>query len=379
MTTIRMSKERKNDLQILKATRHRARIASVICDAFTEAHQDVKHESDTRFNHGGHIIDVTDGLIATNIWSGRLTIYKEYVYKKVKEGSWYKPSQRYTTQQVDNLVVSEEGEEPVRYQYEWQPYVVAGIEKCLRDAFESIAENSDGYNINNHMTNIEGMIAWIELEKELPTGFQVVSKKRSPRTNGDFIVRSRPQYKDKDYNYYTAMGLEYTQELINAVDLMRLSFDVMKAHYDAAVNYNRISSNAQYAEKDLKSYQSSLDRYKDELKTLEEKVGGDFHAAIAKDDAERLEINEYLLNVPNSHLLLGGKVGVPAWSERPLSQRVKEYLTQIERYTGYVKNKKLAIKKGKSSIPRLEYELSLKKLEEFVVLHGLSVEDGEEE
>ena len=81
MTTIRMSRERKNDLQILKATRHRARVASVICDAFTEAHQDVKHESDARLSHGEHIIDVTDGLIATSIWNGLLTVHKEYVYK----------------------------------------------------------------------------------------------------------------------------------------------------------------------------------------------------------------------------------------------------------------------------------------------------------
>ena len=378
MTTIRMSRERKNDLQILKATRHRARIVSVICDAFTEAHQDVKHESDTRYNHGGHTVDVADGLIATNIWNGRLTLYKEYVYKEVKEGSWYKPSQRYTTHQIDNPVVSEDGEKPVRYQYEWQPYVVAGIQKYLRDAFESIAENSDGYRINNHMTIIEGMIAWIELERRLPTGFHVVSKKRSPRTNGDFIVRSQSNYKDKDYNYYTAIGLEYTQELINAVDLMRLSFDILKAHYDTAINYNRISSDARYAERDLESYQSSLDRYKDELKTLEEKVGGDFDAAIAKDDAERLEINEYLSNVPNSHLLYD-TVPSPKWLEQSLAIRVQRLLNDIENYTKHVKNKKLAIKKGKSSIPKLEYELSLKKIEEFVELYGLSVEDGEEE
>tara|TARA_R100001510_G_C7641686_1_gene199282 strand:+ start:308 stop:1444 length:1137 start_codon:yes stop_codon:yes gene_type:complete len=378
MTTIRMSRERKNDLQILKATRHRARIASVICDAFTEAHQDVKHESDKRYSHGGHIIDVADGLIATSLQNGRLNVHKEYVYKKVKEGSWYKPNQRYTTQQTTNPVVSEDGEEPVRYQYEWQPYVVAGIQKYLRDAFESIAERSDCYNISNCMTTIEGMIAWIELEKKLPTGFQVVSKKRSPRTNGDFIVRSQSKHKGSDYNYYTSLGLEYTQELINTVDLMRLSFDIMKAHHNAAMNYNRISSDARYAERDLESYERQLDRYKDELKALEEKVGGDFDAAIAKDDAERLEINEYLSNVPNSHLLYD-KVPSPKWLEQSLAIRVQRLLNEIESYTKRVKNKKLAIKKGKSSIPKLEYELSLKKMEEFTELYGLSVEDGEEE
>ena len=380
MAAIRMSKERKNDLQILKATKYRGEIASVICNAFTEAHRDVKHESDTMYSHGGHIVDVTDGLIATSIWNGRLTLQKEYVYKEVKEGSWYKPSQRYTTRQIDNPVVSEDGEEPVRYQYEWQPYVVAGIEKYLRDAFESIAERSDGYNISNHMAVIEGMIAWIELEKELPTGFQIVGKKRTPRRNTDFIVRSKSQYKDNDYSCYTSMDLEYTQELKNAVDLMRLSFDILKAHYDAAINYNRISSDAKYAERDLESYQRSLDKYKDDLKALEEEANGDLDAAIKKDDAERLEINEYLSNVPNSHLLLDGSRGVSVnWLEQTLAFKVERLLSQIENYTRYVEQKKLAIKKGKSSIPRLEYELSLKKLEEFVVLYGLSVEDGEEE
>jgi len=379
MTAIRMSRERKNELKIKKATQGRDTVVKAICNAFNEAHKDVKHESNITHSYGGYIIDVTDGVRASYIHGKRLNVYNSFVYKEVKPAqSRYKVGQQYTTGSLDNPVISQ-ADEPVRYKYSWEEHVVDGLKNYLVKILTELttAEKFNTQSTHNSMVAIENMIAWIELEKELPTGFQVISKKRYPRWNTDFVVRSKTQYKDSDYNRYTEIGFEFTNELQEIVDLMESALDVLRAYHKACASLSTITSNAQYAERDLESYQRSLDKYKDDLKALEEEANGDLDAAIKKDDAERLEINEYLSNVPNSHLL--SSIPSVNWLEQSLAIRIERLLSQIKNYTGYVKQKKLAIQKAESEVPVLEYKLNLQKLKEFATLHGLLVEDGEEE
>ena len=229
-------------------------------------------------------------------------------------------------------------------------------------------------------TTIENMIAWVELEGQLPTGFQIASKRKYPRFDSEFVVRSKPQRKNSDYSRTTAIGIEYTNELRETVKLMKSALDALSAFNKAATNLSSITSNGHYAERDLASYKSSLDKYKADLESLKVKADGDLDAAIKKDDADRLEINEYLSNVPNSHLLLDGSRGLSVnWSEQTLAYRVKGLQGQIENYTRYVKQKKLAIQRAKSTVPVLDYELNFQKLKEFAMLHDLLVQDGEEE
>ena len=339
MTAIRMSKERKNELKIKKATQGRDTVVRAICNAFNEAHKDVKHESDTKHSYGNYIIDVADGLKASYLQGKRLNVYKSFVYKETNEDMHYKVGQQYTTGTLDNPVISQ-ADEPVRYKYSWEEHVVDGLKNYLVKILTELttAEKFNTQTTHNSLVAIEDMIAWIELEKELPTGFQLVSKKRYPRWNTDFVVRSKVQYKNSDYNRWTEIGIEFTNELREIVDLMKSTLDVISNYHKACASLSTITSDAHYAERDLESYQRSLYIYKDELKALEEKVGGDFDAAIKKDDAERLEINEYLSNVPNSHLLLDGSRSLSVnWSEQTLAYRVRGLQGRIENYTRYVK------------------------------------------
>ena len=382
MTAIRMSKERKNELKIMKATQGRDTVVRAICDAFNEAHKDVKHESDTRHSYGGYIIDVVDGVRASYIHGKCLDVHNWFVYKEVNsDNNRYKVGQQYTTGAVDNPVISQ-ADEPVRYKYTWEEHVVDGLKNYLVSILTELttAEKFNTQTTYNSLQAIENMIAWIELEQQLPTGFQVVSKKRYSRWNTDFVVRSTAQYRGTDYKRWTEIGIEFTNELREMVDLMKSTLDVVSNYHKACASLSTITSNAQYAERDLATYQSSLDRYKADLESLKVKADGDLDAAIKKDDAERLEINEYLSNVPNSHLLLDGSRGLSVnWSEQTLAYRVKGLQGQIENYTRYVKQKKLAIQKAESEVPVLEYKLNLQKLKEFAILHDLLVQDGEEE
>ena len=136
MATIRMSKERKNELKIMKAVNGRDYIIREICAAFNEAHKDVKHDPDSvqDFSYGGYTIGAADGLYASNISDGVFSnLYRKYVYTEVKsESTHYKIGQQYTTSRADNPVISltpEELEagEPVRYKYECKDYVVDGL------------------------------------------------------------------------------------------------------------------------------------------------------------------------------------------------------------------------------------------------------------
>ena len=384
MATIRMSKERKNELKIMKAINGRDYVIRAICEAFNEANKDVKHETEALrdYSYGGYTIEVADGLSSSNINNGVFNLYQRYVYAKVKgTQSHYKVGQQYTTSSIDNPIISQ-ADEPVRYKYECKDYVVDGLKNWLTKMLTELT-TMDKFNhsvSHSTLTVIENMIAWIRLEGQLPTGFQIVGKKRSPRCNGDFVVRSKAQYKGSDYRRYTAIGIEPTDELREIVDLMESALDVLGAYHKASSNLSSITSAGKYADRDLASYQSSLDRYKADLESLKEKADGDLDAAIKKDDAERLEINEYLSNVPNSHLLLNGSRGLSVnWSEQTLDYRVQGLLSQIKNYTRYVKEKKIAIQKAKSTVPVLEYKLNLQKLKEFAILHDLLVQDGEEE
>lgn len=384
MATVRMSRERKNELKIMKAVNGRDYVIRAICDAFNEANKDVKNEPEAMrdYSYGGYTIEVADGLHASSISNGVFSnLYMKFVYTKVKGTNHYKIGQQYTTSMADNPVISQ-ADEPVRYKYECKDYVVDGLKNWLTKMLTELTtmEKFSPSISHSTLTIIENMIAWIRLEGQLPTDFQIVGKKRSPRCNGDFVVRSKAQYRDSDYRRYTAIGIEPTDELREIVDLMESALDVLGAYHKASSNLSSITSAGKYADRDLASYQSSLDRYKADLESLKEKADGDLDAAIKKDDAERLEINEYLSNVPNSHLLLNGSRGLSVnWSEQTLTYRVQGLLSQIKNYTRYVKEKKIAIQKAKSSVPVLEYKLNLQKLKEFAILHDLLVQDGEEE
>ncbi len=381
MATIRMSKVRKNELKIMKAVRGKSYVIKAICDAFSEAHKDVKHEPDTKYSYGNYIIDVADGLVASTIYGGAFNVNKRYVYIQTSEAMRYKIGRQYTTSSVTNPVISQ-ADEPVRYKYECNDYVVDGLKGWLAKALTDLT-TMDKFNhsvSHDTLTTIENMIAWIELEGQLPTGFQIASKRKYPRFDSEFVVRSKPQRKNSDYSRTTAIGIEYTNELRETVKLMKSALDALSAFNKAATNLSSITSNGHYAERDLASYKSSLDKYKADLESLKVKADGDLDAAIKKDDADRLEINEYLSNVPNSHLLLDGSRGLSVnWSEQTLAYRVKGLQGQIENYTRYVKQKKLAIQRAKSTVPVLDYELNFQKLKEFAMLHDLLVQDGEEE
>tara|TARA_R100000908_G_scaffold51824_1_gene27108 strand:- start:389 stop:1540 length:1152 start_codon:yes stop_codon:yes gene_type:complete len=383
MATIRMSRERKNELKIMKAVNGRDYIIREICVAFNEAHKDVKHEPHTNHSYGGYTIDVADGLLARSIQNGVfINLYMKYVYTEVKSDNMrHKIGQQYTTGSLHNPVISQ-ADEPVRYKYECKEYIVDGLKGYLVKILTELTTMEKFNRSVSHstLTVIENMIAWIKLEGQLPADFQIVGKKRSPRCNGDFVVRSKAQYKGTDYRGYNAIGIEHTDELREILDLMESALDVLGAYHKAASNLSSITFEGKCADSELGSYQSSLDRYKADLESIKEKADGDLDAAIRKDDAERLEINEYLSNVPNSHLLLDGSRGVSVnWVEQTLAYRVQGLTSQIENYTRYVKQKKLAIKKAESEVPVLEYKLNLQKLKEFAMLHDLLVQDGEEE
>lgn len=387
MTTMRMSKERKNELKLKLASQGRCNVIHAIRLAFNEAYKDVKHESNPNAHStSNYQVDVVDGVCISSIHHGVAQVFKEYNYTKKTFDMTRHGSSRFTTSGVNNPPIKDAEGNVTRHQYEWKDLVAKGLKMSVAEAFRRVYSVNTGevdrYASDDAVRQLTSMVAWLKMEKALSTqsstgAFQLVAKRQSPRTNEHYIVRDTIAYKDTDFGRQVKLDIRYTIEVSKAIHFVEEAVEILSNLVESVVAYNSIQSRATRAEESMSCYLTTLGTSVTRLSIIEEKAGGDLDAAIQKDDADRAEILAYLSKVPNSHLLMDAPS--PRWLSEGLSIQIKGLEENITRYDTYIEEEQLRITKAKSSIPKLEYELALKKFEEYMVMHDLSEQDGEEE
>ena len=414
-TTIRMTKNEKDTMQLHTAAAGLREVQAAIAGEFGRQHADFDGNAEFAGNWPNKTLKKGLKMTTYSIRRGTLPQVdaqfewtEEYVKKRTDEAKkqgrrpylygagQYRPVNSTITDEDGKPAYHDDGTN--KYRWEWTPHIVAGIEtymeNCLKAALaatkrelneQEVKYSRDGraQEVWNVVQRLQRFQAYITLDATYyPSGARtLVSKRASPYEHQHYVMRGEG-FNSSDSDYYThpLLGLGLKWSLINK------GKNILKALQDmhSAFNtYNSKSRNQKYTEANVEKYVKNVEINEQAYEDLVKKVTNDGEItvddAITADHAKRTEVIEYFKNAPHADMLTGGNTVMPRFSMISISERIAQAKNRIVQSKATLAREQTRLAEGTSDLPKLEWQITVMKAEKVAAQYGLLDDGGEEE
>jgi hypothetical protein len=337
--TIRMTKARKNELQLRVAADGAHLVRRAIAAGFIEAHKDVENvmlvngdqpHTQKKAMKGLSMNEYSIGNSRQANVTHRCEWTDEYIQRRIdshiQAGHKGQPyiGNAGTHGILNNKITDDEGivqmwgngfQPSVKHQYAWQPHVEAGLMRFLRNTVTATLKHAQEDKLTYRQQNLiseliaqaERVSAYIKLDRTLYStdAVKLVSKRANPYDHTHFVIRSDTSYSDTDYSTYELLKLPYSTT--NTVSTgLQTAIKLMRSLNEAVIKSVRAGSDTTHNAQQLKKLQDNLLHYQTQLSTRIDAVKGEWgslEAAIKMDAQQRTEVVDYLKALPHKHLL----------------------------------------------------------------------------
>ena len=413
-TTIRMTKNEKDIMQLHTAARGLQEVQQAIAAEFSRQHADFDGNAEFDGNWPNKTLKKGLKMSRYSIRRGTLPQVEaqfewtdEYVKKRTEEAKkanrrpylygagQYRPVNPQITDEDGKPVKHDDGSH--KYRWEWTPHIVAGIEtymdNCLKAALAAakrdlteteVKYSRDGraQEIGNVVQRLQWFQAYITLDKTYYEngGRSLVSKRASPYEHQHYVLRG-DGFNSSDSDYYThpLLGLGLKWSLINKGKKI---LEALQNMYTAYNTYQNKQRNRKYTETNVDNYVKNVEQNEANYKYLIKQVTNDgeitVEDAIKADNAKRAEVIEYFKNAPHADLLHTGST-TPSFSMLSISERIAAAENRIVTSKATLAREQTRLTEETSDLPKLEWQITMMKAEKVAAQYGLLDDGGEEE
>ena len=413
-TTIRMTKNEKDIMQLHTAARGLQEVQTAIISEFSRQHADF--DGNTEFDGNWPNKTLKKGLRMSRYSVRRGTLPQvevdfkwtdEYVKKQTelaKEqnrrpylygAGQYRPVNPQITDEDGKPVKHDDGTD--KYRWEWTPHIVTGVEtymeNCLKAALAAVKRDltetevkysRDGraQEVWNVVQRLQQFQAYITLDATYYTngGRTLVSKRANPYEHQHYVLRGDGfNSSDSDYYTYPLLGLGLKWSLVNKGKKI---LEALQNMYTAYNTYQNKQRNRKYTETNVDNYVKNVEMNEQAYEELIKRHTNDgeitIEDAIKADNAKRAEVEEYFKNMPHADMLSTG-TRTPAFCRLSISEQVKQAENRIVRSKATLAREQTRLTEETSDLPKLEWQITVMKVEKVAAEYGLLDDGGEEE
>jgi hypothetical protein len=413
-TTIRMTKNEKDLMQLHTAARGLQEVQLAITAEFGRQHADFDGNAEFSGNWPNKTLKKGLKMSRYSVRRGTLPQVEahfdwtpEYVKKQTetakKQGrrpylygaGTYRPVNPQITDEDGKPVKHDDGS--YKYRWEWTPHIVAGIEtymeNCLKAALAAakreLTESEVKYSrdgraqeVWNVVQRLQQFQAYITLDKTYYEngGRTLVSKRANPYEHQHYVLRG-DGFNSSDSDYYThpLLGLGLKWSLINK------GKNILKALQDMHLAYNTYNNkmrNQKYTAANVDNYVKNVEINEQAYEDLIKKVTNDGEItvddAIKADNDKRAEVEEYFKNMPHADML-STSTRTPTFRKITISEQVKQAENRIVQSKARLAREQTRLAEETSDLPKLEWQITMMKAEKVAAQYGLLNDGGEEE
>lgn len=413
-TTIRMTKNEKDTMQLHFAARGLQEVQAAIAAEFGRQHADFDGNAEFSGNWPNKMLKKGLKMSTFSIRRGTLPTVEaqfmwapEYVIKKTEEAKkqnrkpylygagQYRPVNPTVTDDDGKPTYHDDGTN--KYRWEWTPHIVAGVEtymeNCLKAALAAVKRelteqevkyNRDGraQEVFNVIQRLQRFQAYITLDATYYAngGRTLVSKRASPYDNQHYVLRGDGfNSSGSDYYTHSLLGLGLKWSLVNKGKKILQALESMSTAYNT---YNAKKRNQKYTETNVENYVKSVEINEQAYEDLIKRVTNDgeiaVEDAIKADNAKRAEVTEYFKNVPHADMLNGGTM-TPSFHTLSIGERITAAENRIVRSKATLAREQTRLTEETSDLPKLEWQIATMKVEKVATEYGLLNDGGEEE
>ncbi|QDP62597.1 MAG: hypothetical protein Unbinned2404contig1000_74 [Prokaryotic dsDNA virus sp.] len=416
-TTIRMTKDEKDIMQLHTAARGLQEVQQAIVAEFNRQHADF--DGNAEFDGNWPNKTLKKGLTMQRFSIRRGTLPQveakfdwtpEYVKKQTEiaeeqnrrpylySAGQYRPINPQITDEDGKPVKHDDGTD--KYRWEWTPHIVAGIEtymeNCMKAALaatkrdlteQEVKYSRDGrvQEVWNVVQRLQQFQAYITLDKTYYEngGRSLVSKRASPYEHQHYVLRgdgSNPS--DSDYYIHPLLGLGLKWSLISKGKKILQALQNMHTAYNT---YNNKQRNRKYTQTNVEAYVKNVEMNEQAYEALikrhtnwgtEDEIT--IEDAIKADNAKRAEVEEYFKNMPHADMLSTG-TRTPAFCRLSISEQVKQAENRIVQSKATLAREQTRLTEETSDLPKLEWQITMMEAEKVAAQYGLLNDGGEEE
>lgn len=413
-TTIRMTKNEKDNMQLHLAARGLGEVQAAIAGEFNRQHADF--DCNAEFDGNWPNKTLKKGLKMESYSIGRGSFPQisvnfawtpEYVKKQTEDAKrlnrrpylygagQYRPHNPAITDKAGKPTNHDDG--TPKHRWEWTPYIEAGIEthmdNCLkaaiaatkRDLTESeVKYGRDGraQEVYNIVQKLQRFQAYIELDNRYygHPARTLVSKRANPYSNQHYVLRGEGwNSSDSDYYTYRLLGLGLKWSVINKGKQILEALNNMHTAYN---RYLSKKSNQKYTQTNVGNYEKNVGLNEQAYEDLIKRVTNDgeitVENAIQNDNTKRNAVTEYFKNIPHPDMLHGGTV-TPSFCMISVSERITAAKNRIVQSKAILAREQGRLSEETSDLPKLEWQIALMKVEKVATQYGLLNNGGEEE
>ena len=413
-TTIRMTKNEKDTMQLHLAARGLQEVQEAIAAEFGRQHADFDGNAEFDGNWPNKMLKKGLKMSRFSIRRGTLPTVEahfkwtpEYVKKQTEQAKaqgrrpylygagQYRPVNPTITDEDGKPTYHDDGTN--KYRWEWTPHIVTGVEtymeNCLKAALAAVkrelteqevkySRDSRAQELFNVVQRLQRFQAYITLDTTFFSngGRTLVSKRASPYDNQHYVMRGEG-FNSSESDYYThpLLGLDLKWSLINKGKKILQALENMHTAYNT---YNNKQRNRKYTETNVDNYVKNVQINEQAYEDLLKKVTNDGEItvddAIQADHAKRAEVKEYLKNAPHADLLNTASV-TPSFRMISISERIAAAKNRIVQSKAILAREQTRLAEQASDLPKLEWQITMMKVEKVAAEYGLLDDGGEEE
>ena len=414
-TTIRMTKNEKTTMQLHLASRGLQEVQNAIAAEFGRQHADFDGNAEFDGNWPNKTLKKGLKMSRYSIRRGTLPQVEahfkwtpEYVKKQVEQAKAQGRRIPYlygagTYRPVNPTVTDEDGKPTYhddgtnKYRWEWTPHIVAGVEtymhNCLKEALAAVKRelteqevkySRDGrvQELWNVVQRLQRFQAYITLDATFfPNGGRtLVSKRANPYHSEHYVMRGEGfNSSESDYHTHPLLGLGLKWSLINKGKKILEALENMHTAYNT---YNNKQRNRKYTETNVDNYVKNVEINEQAYENLIKEVTNDgeitVEDAIKAENAKRAEVIEYFENMPHADMLTT-VTRTPAFRRISVQERITAGKNRIVTSKAALAREQTRLTEETSDLPKLEWQITMMKVEKVAAEYGLLDDGGEEE
>ena len=413
-TTIRMTKNEKDAMQLHLAARGLQEVQTAIAAEFGRQHADFDCNAEFSGNWPNKTLKKGLKMESYSVRRGTLAQVSahfdwtpEYVKKQTEDAKkqnrrpylygagTYRPANTAITDEEGRQLKHDDG--TPKHRWEWMSYTEAGIEtymdNCLKAALavtkrdlteQEVKYGRDGraQELFNVVQRLQRLQAYIEMDNKCYAsgGRTLVSKRASPYANQHYVLRGAGwNSSDTDYYTYGLLGLGLKWSVINKGKQILEALHNMHTAYNTYLSKKR---NQKYTETNVERYVKNVEMNEQALENLIKEATKDgkipIKSAIHEDNHKRTELVEYFKNAPHADLLNTGSL-TPSFHKISLGERITAAENRIVQSKATLAREQSRLTEETSDLPKLEWQIALMRVEKVATQYGLLDDGGEEE
>jgi len=413
-TTIRMTKNEKDTMQLHLAARGLQEVQVAIAAEFGRQHADFDGNAEFDGNWPNKTLKKGLKMQTYSIRRGTMANVEaqfdwtpEYVKKRTEQAKkqghrpyiygagQYRPTNPQITDEDGKPVKHDDGS--YKYRWEWRPHIAAGVEtymeNCLKMALATVKRELTEHEVKysrdgraqevwNIVQRLQRFQAYIEMDNKCYAngGRTLVSKRASPYDNQHYVLRG-DGFNSSSSDYYThpLLGLGLSWSLVNKGKKILQALQNMHTAYNT---YNSKQRNQKYTATNVENYVKNVETNEQDYEDLIKKATNDGEItvddAIQADHAKRTEVIEYFKNAPHADMLNAGSV-MPTFRKISISERIAAAKNRIVQSKATLAREQTRLAEETSDLPKLEWQITMMKVEKVGTEYGLLNDGGEEE